>query len=203
MAERTDVGPGVEATPGPNRGRRIALAVLPLLVFGSIAVFLFNGLYLNPREIPSALLDKPVPQFDMPPIAGREGPGLATSDLKGEVSLVNVFASWCAACRVEHPLLMRLAEQNVVPVHGLNYKDRPDAALAWLGRFGDPYDRVGSDLSGRVGIDWGVYGVPETFVVNAEGRIVCKHIGPVMDRDLDDKLLPAIQAARAGLAVTC
>ena len=90
-----------------------------------------------------------------------------------------------------------------MPIHGLNYKDKPDAALAWLRRFGDPYDRVGSDLSGRVGIDWGVYGVPETFVVNAEGRIVCKHIGPVMDRDLDDKLLPAIQAARAGRAVTC
>lgn len=203
MAERTEVGPGVEATASAARGRRIAFAVLPLLVFGGIALFLFNGLYLNPREIPSALLDKPVPEFDMPPIAGREGPGLATPDLKGEVSLVNVFASWCVACRVEHPLLMRLAEQNIVPVHGLNYKDKPDAARAWLQRFGDPYDRVGSDLSGRVGIDWGVYGVPETFVVNAEGRIVCKHIGPVMDRDLDEKLLPAIQAARAGQAVTC
>ncbi len=203
MAERTDTGPVADTAAAPARGRRIALAVLPLLVFGGIALFLFNGLYLNPREIPSALLDKPVPEFDMPPIAGRDGAGLAATDLRGEVSLVNVFASWCVACRVEHPLLMRLAEEGVVPIHGLNYKDQPDAALAWLRRFGDPYDRVGSDLSGRVGIDWGVYGVPETFVVNAEGRIVCKHIGPVMDRDLDDKLLPAIQAARAGRAATC
>lgn len=199
MAERVEV----EAPAASGRGRRVTLAVLPLVVFGAIAWFLFDGLYLNPREIPSALLDKPVPEFDMPPLAGRDGPGLATSDLTGEVSLVNVFASWCVACRVEHPLLMRLAEQNVVPVHGLNYKDQPDAAVAWLQRFGDPYDRVGSDLSGRVGIDWGVYGVPETFVVNAEGRIVCKHIGPVMDRDLDEKLLPAIEAARAGQAVAC
>ena len=201
MTERAELGPEIQAPSG--RGRRIGLAVLPLLVFGAIAWFLFDGLYLNPREIPSALLDKPVPAFDMPALAGRDGPGLATADLKGEVSLVNVFASWCAACRVEHPLLMRLAEQGVVPVHGLNYKDRPDAAVAWLQRFGDPYDRVGSDVSGRVGIDWGVYGVPETFVVNAEGHIVCKHIGPVMARDLDNKLLPAIAAARAGEPVQC
>jgi cytochrome c biogenesis protein CcmG/thiol:disulfide interchange protein DsbE len=128
---------------------------------------------------------------------------LKSADLVGEVSLVNVFASWCVACRAEHPLLMRLQEEGVVPVHGLNYKDKPQSALDWLARFGDPYSHVGADRSGRVGIDWGVYGVPESFVVDARGRIVCKHIGAIREADLESKILPAIRAARAGEPTPC
>ena len=187
----------------PASGRRRLLsALLPLLLFAVIGGFLFRGLYLDPREIPSVLIDHPVPVFDLPALPERP-PGLASTDLEGEVSLVNVFASWCVACRVEHPLLMRHQEEGVVPVHGLNYKDEPQAALDWLGRFGDPYEAIGADRSGRVGIDWGVYGVPESFVVDARGRIVCKHIGPIRQADLENKILPAVEAARAGEAVSC
>ena len=183
-------------------GRRIALAVLPLVLFVAVAAYLYNGLYLNPREIPSNLIGKPVPQFDLPPIGGQKG-GLSTADLAGEVSLVNVFASWCVACRAEHPILMRMNEEGVLPIHGLNYKDDPDAALGWLARFGVPYARAGSDRSGRVGIDFGVYGVPESFVIDGRGNIVCKQIGPINEHDLKTKLLPAIEAARRGETTSC
>jgi cytochrome c biogenesis protein CcmG/thiol:disulfide interchange protein DsbE len=187
--------------PAPGR-RRLLWALLPLVLFAVIGGFLFRGLYLNPKEIPSALIDRPVPEFDLPALPGRP-PGLKSADLVGEVSLVNVFASWCVTCRVEHPLLMRLKEEGVVAVHGLNYKDKPQSALDWLARFGDPYERVGADRSSRVGIDWGVYGVPETFVVDARGRIVCKHIGAIREPDLESKILPAIRAARAGEPTPC
>ena len=190
--------------PASGPSRRWLLALLPLAVVVVIALFLYRGLSLEPRTIPSALIDKPVPSFDLPPVDGRAQPGLASTDLAaGEVNLVNVFASWCVACRVEHPLLMELAQSGQVPVHALNYKDDPGAALGWLRKFGDPYARVGSDRDGRVGIDWGVYGVPETFIVNGEGRIVCKHIGPIMPQDLEEKIMPAVQAARAGKKVGC
>ena len=170
--------------------------VTPLALFAVLAVALGFGLTLKPREIPSALIGAPVPEFDLPPVAGREL-GLASADLKGgEVALVNVFASWCVACRVEHPLLMALARQAVVPVHGLAYKDRSRNAARWLNQFGDPYRRTGLDLDGRVGIDWGVYGVPETFIVDGRGVIVAKHIGPITQRDLDETILPAIARAR-------
>ncbi|MBC8239803.1 MAG: DsbE family thiol:disulfide interchange protein [Alphaproteobacteria bacterium] len=167
-----------------------------------IGVFLFVGLSLRPKEIPSVLIGKAVPEFDLPALPDRPK-GLKTADLKGQVSLVNVFASWCVSCRAEHPLFMKLKAQGDVPVHGLNYKDEGPAAMAWLTRYGDPYDRVGHDLKGRVGIDWGVYGVPETFLINAEGRIVCKHIGPIMERDLEEKLLPAIKTLRQGGVAQC
>lgn len=185
-----------------NGIRRIALAVLPLALFAALGVFLYAGLSLNPREIPSVLIDKPVPDFDLPPIEGRPG-GLARDDLVGEVSLLNVFASWCVACRVEHPLLMRLKREGIVPVHGLNYKDAPADALDWLGRHGDPYDLIGADRKGRVAIEFGVYGVPETFLIGADGRILCKHIGPIQGRDFETKLLPAIEAARRGERAAC
>jgi len=184
------------------RVRAVALAVLPVLVAAAVGLFLFQGLYLNPREIPSSLIGKPAPVFDLPPIAGQKG-GLKTADLTGQVTLVNVFASWCVACRAEHPLLMRLAAEKTVPILGLNYKDDPDAALNWLARHGDPYERAGSDRSGRVGIDFGVYGVPESFVIDASGRIVCKQIGPIGENDLNKRILPAIEAARAGRPVQC
>ena len=164
---------------------------LPLLVFFVIAIFLGIGLTMNPRDIPSPLIGKPVPQFTLPPVKGRTM-GLATADLRGQVSLVNVFASWCVACREEHPVMMELSKQGVVPIHGLNYKDKPDDAQQWLDSLGDPYTRTGADIDGRVAIDWGVYGVPETFVVDREGRIAYKHIGAMTPEVLRDKIMPVI-----------
>lgn len=189
------------APAGWRRLRRLLWSLVPLVLFAALGGFLFQGLYLKPRELPSALIGRPVPAFDLPVLPGK--PALRSTDLKGEVSLLNVFASWCAACRVEHPVLMRLAEEKVLTVHGLNYKDEPEAALGWLKRFGDPYARIGADRSGRVGIDWGVYGVPESFLVDRDGRVVCKHVGPITERDLEGKLMPAIAAARAGRPVNC
>lgn len=171
--------------------------LIPLLLFAAVVVLLAVGLTLNPREVPSPLIGKPVPEFALPPVKGR-ALGLSSSDLKGEVSLVNVFASWCVACRDEHPLFMQLGRERFVPIHGLNYKDRPEDAARWLDTLGDPYARTGADLDGRVAIDWGVYGVPETFVVDREGRIAYKHIGPVTVDVLEQKLRPLILALRGG-----
>lgn len=175
--------------------RRRAVFVVPILVFLGISVFLAIGLFLDPREVPSPLIGKPVPDFKLPPVQGRTL-GLSTDDLKGEVSLVNVFASWCVACREEHPLLMRLSQQGVVPIHGLNYKDAPKDAADWLDRLGDPYTRTGADINGRVGIDWGVYGVPETFVIDRNGRIAYKHIGPISSSDWEEKMAPLVEQLR-------
>ena len=179
---------GIQA---PER-RRFA-GVIPLVVFVTIAVLLAIGLTRNPREVPSPLIGKPVPVFSLPPALGRTL-GLSDKDLKGQVSVVNVFASWCVPCRQEHPLIQRLARE--VPVHGLNYKDRPDDAARWLDELGYPYTRTGADLDGRIGIDWGVYGVPETFVIDRDGRVAYKQIGPITPRILDEKLLPAIRTLR-------
>ena len=170
-------------------------AYLPLLAFLGVVVLLGIGLTLNPREIPSPLIGKSVPVFDLPPVKGREL-GLSNADLKGEVALVNVFASWCTACRAEHPLLMELRENRVVPVHGLNYKDKPADAEKWLNELGDPYTRTGADINGRVGIEWGVYGVPETFVIDRSGRISHKHIGPLTPETLRNKIIPLINELR-------
>lgn len=170
---------------------RLALLV-PFLVFVGIAVMLGIGLTLDPREVPSPLIGKPVPKFSLPAVQGRTL-GLSSTDLKGEVSLVNVFASWCTACRAEHPLLMELKQKGVVPIHGLNYKDRPEDAAKWLDDLGDPYTRTGADLNGRVAIDWGVYGVPETFVIDREGRIAYKQIGPITPQALEKTILPLIE----------
>ena len=181
------------ATSVSRRRPALSAALLvPLLVFLGIGIFLGIGLTRDPREIPSPFIGHAVPEFALPPVQGRSL-GLATADLHGEVSLVNVFASWCVACREEHPVLMEIKHAAVVPVHGLNYKDQPAAAATWLDNWGDPYLRTGADLDGRVGIDWGVYGVPETFVIDREGRIAYKHIGPVTPAVWNDKLLPLIR----------
>lgn len=177
-----------EATPWARR----LILVVPLIGFLSLAVALAVGLSRDPSRIPSALIGKPVPQFSLPPVKGRSL-GLSSTDLHGEVSLVNVFASWCVACREEHPVLMQMKADNIVPIHGLNYKDQPDNAARWLNTMGDPYMRTGADLDGRVAIDWGVYGVPETFVITKEGRIAYKHIGAVTPTVLEEKLLPLIR----------
>jgi len=163
--------------------------------FAALGGLLAVGLRLDPRRIPSPLIGKPVPVFSLPPVKGRIL-GLSSAGLVGEASLVNVFASWCVACREEHPVLMRLKEEHLVPIHGLNYKDKPDDAAAWLDRLGDPYTRTGADLDGRVAIDWGVYGVPETFVVDLRGRIAYKHIGPITPEALQRKILPLVERLR-------
>lgn len=167
----------------------------PLLAFVGLAAVLAWGLTVDPKVLPSALVGKRVPDFVLPPVKGRTI-GLSSSDLSGEVSLVNVFASWCTACRAEHPLFMQLKAAGVVAVHGLNYKDPPDNAATWLDTLGDPYTRTGADRDGRVAIDWGVYGVPETFVITPDGRVAHKHIGPLTDRDLATTILPLVERLR-------
>jgi len=195
----TDVNHGVQmaaSAPGNSAGKRPRLAYLvPLLAFMALALILGIGLTLDPRKVPSPLIGKPVPEFSLPPVKGRTV-GLASANLKGEVSLVNVFASWCVACREEHPVFMDLRKRGVVPIHGLNYKDKPDDAARWLDELGDPYTRTGADIDGRVAIDWGVYGVPETFLVDRDGRIAYKHIGPVTPRIMSEKLMPLIEQLR-------
>ena len=175
--------------------RRNVLAFLPLAVAAVLAVVLAWGLTRDPSNLPSTLIGKPVPEFDLPPVKGRTL-GLSSADLKGEVSLVNVFASWCVACRAEHPLLMELKQKGVVPIHGLNYKDQPVDAEKWLDELGDPYTRTGADINGRVAIDWGVYGVPETFVIDRQGRIAYKQIGPLNPEVLEKTILPLIRKLR-------
>ena len=171
---------------------RRVLYILPVLVFVAIAGFLAQGLTRDPSELPSALLDQPAPEFDLPPIAGRDEHGFARSDLGGEPALVNVFASWCVPCRIEHPLINRLAEDGVT-VHGLNYKDEAGDARAWLDELGDNFTYAGSDLDGRAGIEFGVYGVPETYVVDADGNIVYRHVGPLQPRDVEETIRPILE----------
>ena len=168
----------------------------PLAIFVVLAIFLGIGLTLDPRLLPSPLINKSVPQFRLAPVQGRTL-GLASEDLRGDVAVVNVFASWCTACRDEHPLWMELAQQRVLPIHGLNYKDQPADAARWLDELGDPYTRTGADRDGRVGIDWGVYGVPETFVVDRQGVIRDKIIGAITRKTVDERLLPLVRRLRS------
>ncbi len=170
--------------------------LIPLGLFVVLVGFLAVGLGLDPREVPSPLVNKPAPLFKLTQL---EQPELqfAPEELKGKVWLFNVWASWCVACREEHPVLMGLAARGKVPLHGLNYKDRPDDAARWLNTMGDPYTRTGADLDGRVAIDWGVYGVPETYVVGADGRIAHKHIGAVTREALDTTILPLVEKLQA------
>jgi len=174
---------------------RRPLLALPVLAFIALAVAFAFGLTRNPHDIPSALIGKPVPRFTLPPVKGRTL-GLSSENLAGEVSLVNVFASWCVACRYEHPFFMQLKAQGVVPIHGIDYKDKPDDAAEWLDTMGDPYTRTGADIDGRVAIDWGVTGVPETFVIDPQGRIAYKQIGPIDETVLKETILPLIKRLR-------
>jgi len=192
-APNDEVAESVSASHDVSR-RRLLYAV-PLTGFVGIAIAFAWGLTRNPQELPSALIGKPVPTFSLPPVPGREL-GLSSADLKGEVSLVNVFASWCVACRAEHPLFLQLAANKVVPINGLNYKDAPEDAAEWLDTLGDPYTRTGVDRDGRVAIDWGVTGVPETFVIDAKGMVAYKQIGPVTQQALDETILPLIARLR-------
>ena len=179
----------------PDVARRRLLVALPVTGFALIVGTFALGLNRDPKILPSTLIGHKVPQFSLPPVKGRTL-GLASDNLVGEVSLVNVFASWCVVCRAEHPLFMRLAKAKTVPLHGLNYKDAPDDAAQWLNTMGDPYTRTGADLDGRVAIDFGVYGVPETFVVGADGVIAYKHIGAVTEEALAETILPLVERLR-------
>lgn len=177
--------------------------VLPIALFVVLAIALGVGLTLNPRDIPSALIGKPAPEFNLQPVQGRTA-GLATADLKqGEMVLVNVFASWCVPCREEHPLLMDLARARTVKIYGLNQRDRPEDAERWLAAFGDPYLKTGADLDGRTSIEWGVYGVPETFLVDGKGCILFKHISVLTRKVLERDFLPIMRGERAPPKTNC
>ena len=170
--------------------------LLPFGLFVVTAAFLGIGLSLNPRLIPSPLIEKPAPEFSLPEL--HEPTRTVTlNDLTKEVSLFNVWASWCVACRQEHPLLMSLARAGTVPIYGLNYKDERDDAIKWLAQLGNPYSAIAADREGRVGIDYGVYGVPETFVIDSNGVVRYKHIGPIDEASLKDTLLPLVRALQA------
>ena len=200
MADDDTQAPAEEqaARPPVSTARRLRY-LAPVFLFVALAAALGVQLLTGePGTVPSALIDKPVPAFSLPPVQGFEGAGgFETADLgQGEIALVNIFASWCGPCRVEHPLLMALAAAGTVPLYGINYKDTPDDAERWLGRLGSPYARMGADLDGRTAIDWGVYGVPETFVVDGAGRIRHRHVGVLTRQDLDETILPLIEDIR-------
>lgn len=167
--------------------------LLPLAIFLGLLVFLGTGLRLNPREVPSPFIDKPAPQFRLSQLH-EPGKSISVQDMEGQVWLLNVWASWCAACRQEHPVLMELAKSGAVQIVGLNYKDGREEGIDWLRRFGNPYVASAFDGDGRVGIDYGVYGVPETFVIDRNGVVRMKHIGPLTPQVVDRKLIPLIKA---------
>jgi len=167
-------------------------AFIPLLIFGVLLGFLAVGLSLNPREIPSPLINKPAPAFSLPALDAPDQK-ISAQDLRGKVWVLNVWASWCVACRIEHPLLVEFSKAGMVPIYGLNYKDKRDDAIRWLVNFGNPYTRSLSDIDGLVGIDFGVYGVPETFVIDKQGVIRMKHIGPVTPEVLRDDIIPLVR----------
>ena len=165
--------------------------LIPLGIFGVLIVFLVIGLGLKPKEIPSPLIGKAAPTFSLP-VLNQEGQIFTPKDLLGKVWLLNVWASWCVSCRAEHPLLNELAKMKLVPILGLNYKDQDLAAIKWLAELGNPYDLSIVDAKGLVGIDYGVYGVPETFVIDQTGKVAFKHIGPITPDSMQKTLLPLI-----------
>lgn len=166
--------------------------LIPLVVFVVLAGFLFVGLWRDPREVPSPLIGKPAPQFSLEQLH-QPDTKLGTADMKGQVWLLNVWASWCVSCREEHPLLVELAKAKIVPIIGLDYKDQPGPGKRWLQQNGDPYTTSVVDADGRVGIDFGVYGVPETFVIDKSGTIRYKQIGPITPEALEKKILPLVR----------
>lgn len=170
---------------------------VPLGIFLALVVLLAIGLNLNPREVPSPLIDKPAPGFFLPQLHAPER-NFSPASMKGQVWILNVWASWCEACRDEHPVLVDFAKRGVAPLLGLNYKDRRADALEWLKRFGDPYSTSIVDAEGKVGIDYGVYGVPETYVIDKQGIIRYKRIGPVTPEIVQNKLIPLITDLNRG-----
>jgi cytochrome c biogenesis protein CcmG/thiol:disulfide interchange protein DsbE len=170
--------------------------IVPFVLFLVLAGFFAVGLQRDPREIPSPFIDKPAPAFKLQQLHDAAKP-FAPEDMKGRVWMLNVWASWCVSCRVEHPLLVEMSKRNIVPIVGLNYKDQRDAGVQWLTRFGNPYVLSAYDLDGRVGIDYGVYGVPETFVIDKQGVVRYKQIGPITPEALEQKILPLLKKLQA------
>ncbi|MEO8668009.1 MAG: DsbE family thiol:disulfide interchange protein [Bauldia sp.] len=190
----------MSGTEAAGLGRRRLVLLLPLVFFAVLA-----GIFLvrlesggDVSDIPSALVGKPAPDFSLPGLDALGVPGLGRADLAGKVTLVNVFASWCGPCRAEHPQLAVLAADKRIQVVGINYKDVPENARRFLGQLGNPYAAVGVDSKGRAAIDWGVYGVPETFLIGKDGTILKKFIGPILPENLDTTVKPAIESALAG-----
>lgn len=179
-----------------NKPVRLLFALGPLVVFVALMVLFAGTINRDPSYVPSALIDKPAPKLALPPLQGSNREGFGPADFAGQVTVVNVFASWCVPCRAEHPLLTQLAQQGI-PVFGMNHKDPADQALAFLQDLGNPYSRIGVDADGQASIEWGVYGVPETFVVDGAGTITYKHVGPLSQKAIDNELLPQIEQARA------
>lgn len=186
----TDTGQG---TPRPPIRFRFPIwAMIPVLASALLGIFAWSLLHPSP-DLPSALIGKPVPQFALPPITGRAD-GFSTADLKGRVALINIFASWCVPCRAEHPVISELSRSGVVPIYGINYKDKAPDALTWLAELSDPYTKIGADTDGRVAIEFGSYGIPETYVVGADGIIAYRVVGPITQAVLDQTLLPLIRS---------
>lgn len=199
--------PGVNEGTSPAARRGLGWVVVPLLVFGAlVVVFGFALKTGDPSKLPSALIGKPAPSTQFPPLEGlvandKAVPGFSSAELAtGKPIVVNFWASWCVPCAEEQPLLVDLQKRTGVQLYGVNYKDDPVAARRFLGRYGNPFTAVGTDGKGRGAIEWGVYGMPETFVLNGRGEIVFKHVGPVSPQSIETKLLPAIERAQtAGL----
>ena len=169
--------------------------ILPVLIMMGLGVLFLVGLGRDPRLVPSVLIDKPVPDFTLAALPGRGNTGLSTADLKGRVSLVDIYGSWCIACVEEHPTLLAIKKSGLVPIHGIDWRDDPEKGAQWLREKGDPYDRVGIDPApGRTAVDFGVTGAPESFIVDANGVIRYKYIGPITPRVWNETLLPIIRS---------
>lgn len=191
MSAETDT----EQRPRPRR----LLVLLPLTVFLALAVVFLLHL-MSGRDtsvVPSALIGEKAPETNLPPLEGMDLPGLSSAGFEGRVTLVNVWGSWCVPCRQEHPILMELSRDDRVVLASINYKDKPENARRFLGELGNPFDAIGVDSNGRTAIDWGVYGVPETFLVGADGTIRYKHVGPLTPHSVRTALLPQIEKALA------
>ncbi|MCF3595043.1 DsbE family thiol:disulfide interchange protein [Rhodobacteraceae bacterium LMO-12] len=178
-----------------------AIAALPILIALILGAFFLWGLNpdRDPNAIPSVLIAQPAPDFDLPTVDGVDVPGLSRSNLIGNPTpvVVNVFASWCVPCRAEHAVLTRMVERDSVRLFGINYKDKPEAARGWLEDLGNPYERIGSDLTGRAGIEWGISGVPETFIVAGDGTVLYRYVGPIVGSEAEEEFALALAQARA------
>jgi len=186
----------------PAKARRIAVALIPLIIFLVLAAIFMMQLMSgkDTSVLPSALIGKPAPVLNLAALdgavlAGKPVPALTTAAIKGRLTLVNVWASWCVPCRQEHPIILGLSRDDRLNIVGINYKDRNDAALAFLGELGNPFKAIGTDPKGAAAIDWGVYGIPESFLVSPDGVILYKHVGPFDDNSVQNELLPAIEKA--------